>query len=371
MLQPNRVTLLFVSLVLVAPLWAQGSASTFLWSPQGAAAYLDGRLNWWATWPKSARDHQTFCVSCHTAAPYAIARGALRASLGETAPSEQEIRLVENVRHRVRIWDTAEPFYKDASSGAGKSRESRGTESVLDALVLVYEGIYSDASPKKLSPDAELALKNMWSTQELAGDRKGAFPWLEFRNKPWEGDSIYYGASLAAVAVGSAPGDYQSRPAIAQQLDFLRDYLRREYANASTVNRVVALWASARLQGIFDSERKKNLIDEINTAQQPDGGWNLAKIAGPWSRHDGTPLDARSDGYATGLIVFALIQNGVSPGESHLARGLDWLEKNQSPVDGLWPATSMNKERDPVSDAGRFMSDAATAYAVLALTAAK
>jgi hypothetical protein len=38
------------------------------WDQKAAAAYLDGREGWWMNWPRAGRDHETFCVSCHTAA---------------------------------------------------------------------------------------------------------------------------------------------------------------------------------------------------------------------------------------------------------------------------------------------------------------
>ena len=54
--------------------------------------------------------------------------------------------------------------------------------------------------------------------------------------------------------------------------------------------------------------------------------------------------------------------------DPHVARGLDWLRRNQDRATGRWIATSLNKNRDPESGPGKFMSDAATAYAVLSLT---
>jgi hypothetical protein len=38
---------------------------------------------------------------------------------------------------------------------------------------------------------------------------------------------------------------------------------------------------------------------------------------------------------------------------------------------GNWEAWSLNKQRDPASDPAKFMGDAATAYAALALASAQ
>ncbi|MGC2697157.1 MAG: hypothetical protein WA738_15335, partial [Candidatus Angelobacter sp.] len=63
-------------------------------------------------WPSAQRDHETFCVSCHTALPYALSRSALRAAMAEQGPSPNEQRLLDDVTKRVRLWKDVEPFYK-------------------------------------------------------------------------------------------------------------------------------------------------------------------------------------------------------------------------------------------------------------------
>jgi hypothetical protein len=70
------------------------------------------------------------------------------------------------------------------------------------------------------------------------------------------------------------------------------------------------------------------------------------------------------------LVTLVLQEAGVSRGDRHLRQGLVWLAQHQDPATGMWFAASLNKQRDLASDAGKFMSDAATAYAVLALTKA-
>jgi Transposase IS116/IS110/IS902 family len=48
-----------------------------------AASYFDRRQDWWMEWPRAKRDHDSFCVSCLTAVPYALSRPALRNALAE------------------------------------------------------------------------------------------------------------------------------------------------------------------------------------------------------------------------------------------------------------------------------------------------
>jgi hypothetical protein len=77
-----------------------------------------------------------------------------------------------------------------------------------------------------------------------------------------------------------------------------------------------------------------------------------------------------SDGIATGLVALALEEDGVSLEDPMLKRGLAWLESHQY-EEGSWWASSLNGFRNPSTGIGRFMSDAATGYAVLALEQAQ
>jgi squalene-hopene/tetraprenyl-beta-curcumene cyclase len=343
------------------------------WNQKTAAAYLDRRAAWWMAWPRAARDHDTFCVSCHTAVPYVLSRSVLRKGLAESGPSTNEQRILDNVAKRVRLWKEVAPFYTDADRGMYKSVESRGTESVLNALILASRDASSGAASPLLSDDARMALGNMWAEQQTTGKDKGAWLWLRFANEPWEADdSDFYGATLAAIAVGSAPNNYRAKSEIQDNLKMLSEYLNRESAAQTPINRAVLLWASVKLPGLLEPQRQKAIVEELLSKQRPDGGWSLTSLSGDWKRHDGTPQERKSDGYATGLVTFALQQAGVPRDDPQEKRGFAWLTANQEKSEGFWLSYSLNKnmENHISPETALFMNDAATAYAVLALSEA-
>lgn len=343
---------------------ANGRAgSPYRWNSGAAAHYLDQREGKWAAWPGAARDRGTFCVSCHTTLSYALVRPEISSPDAENAGLTEETKLIENVRRRVQMWQEIGPYYR------GKEDESRGTEAVLNALILAT---YDARHGGSMSAGTRAAFDHMWALQKTTGERKGAWDWLQFGQEPWEAlDSAYYGACLAALATGTAPGAYRNDPGIKTNLALLQDYLRQNYDAATTINRVALLWASLKLPGLLARETQQSIIHEVYEKQRADGGWSLATLIGDWKRPDGTPLVLESDGYATGLIAYVLQEGGTPRDDAHLERSLRWLSDNQNWWNGSWSAYSLNKRRhNPFSNVSQFMNDAATAYAAMALSRA-
>jgi len=342
----------------------RGEASAAGWDRQAAARYLDDREIYWQGWDHAQKDHGTLCVSCHTQLAYGLARPALRSPLGETSPSPAEQVMLASIEKRVHLWKQMAPFYSDATSGAGKEVESRNAESVLNAVILSSY----DQSPGHLSPTTRQAFSNAWALQSTSGPTAGAWVWQNFHYTPWESpESEFHGAALMAVAVGRATDHYRDDAKIAANLAALSAYLRSHYDAQPMLNKVVALWASNWFPQILSAAQREKLIADIYARQRDDGGWSLTDL-GTWKRVDDTPLETRPDGYATGLVVLVLEETTANrENNAPIARGATWLVANQDKTTGAWPAWSLNKSRDPRTNAGKFMSDAATSYAVLAL----
>jgi squalene-hopene/tetraprenyl-beta-curcumene cyclase len=341
------------------------SSPTYLaaWDPKSAEAYLDAREVWWQNWPTARLDHGTVCVSCHTVLPYAQVQPVLRHELGKSVMTAPEQAMLASVEKRVTEWSQTSPYY------AGEAQESRATESILNAIILSSY----DAAQGHLSSIARLAYDQAWALQLKSGEDAGGWQWQNFHQAPWESsESAFQGAAMMAIAAGEAPDDYASGRAVAGNLDLLKQYLRRKYDAQPLMSKLYVLWASARMPGLLTEDQKTKLLNQMANLQQSDGGWALSSLdeqsrkhayLDSWKRltHTGT-----SDGCATGLAVIAMETAGTLQHKQLQQQGLQWLEKHQT-MEGSWQAVSLNGQRDAYSDIGRFMSDAATGYAVLAL----
>jgi squalene-hopene/tetraprenyl-beta-curcumene cyclase len=345
---------------------SSNAGSPASWNRQTAARSLDDREIWWQNWPRARKDHGTLCISCHTVVPYALARPGLRRDLAETQMTAPEKTMMDSVEKRVSHWSEMVPFYSDAKSGPGKTAESHATEAVLNAVILAS----CDTRLGHLRSITRTAFDEAWALQEQTGERAGGWKWQDFHLGPWESaESAYQGAALLMVEAVNAPDGYAREPEARRHLDQEREYLRRQYAAQPLINQLYILWASAKEPGLLTHVERKDLLATIRGKQQQDGGWRLMALDHK-DRIDQSPEPMESDGYATGLAVLAIEESGVSRRDKTLQRGLEWLTEHQQ-KNGTWTASSMNRQRDPESDAYLFMSDAATGYAVLALEKAQ
>jgi squalene-hopene/tetraprenyl-beta-curcumene cyclase len=311
-----------------------GSVLAADWSPRRAADYLDARQKSWFAWPRAAAPGGP-CVSCHTGITYLLARPALRRVLGESGPTTFETGLVDGLK--LRLEPGSKGMFKYTEGG--KATQAAAVEAIIAALFVGTDRAY----------------ERMWSLQ-----KQGSWVWFDLHLDPWEAShSGFFGAALAAVAAGREPVPHRNVAALAA-------YLKDSQAGQPLHNRLVLLWAAARVPAAAPAETRNQIIQDVLSRQQEDGGWTMASL-GPFPAHTGAPSSLGSSAYATALAAFALQQGGLSRTDPRVRLALAWLRSHQDPESGSWRAVSLNRVYPAGSIEADFMSEAATAYAVLAL----
>jgi squalene-hopene/tetraprenyl-beta-curcumene cyclase len=222
-----------------------------------------------------------------------------------------------------------------------------------------------------MSAHRQKAFDQLWALQNSEGANQGAWRWYAANLDPWENpESVYYGTSLAALALGSTPASYRNDAATRERAGAVAKYLASPPTPARLHDRLTVLWASSTLPSLLTTETRRSLVAEAFQKQSADGGWTLESL-GPWMTHENAPPHQGSDAYATAYTAFALHKGGVPASDARMKKAIAWLKSKQDPTTGAWPAVSMNKQRPPESMEGRFMQDAATAFASIVLIEAR
>jgi squalene-hopene/tetraprenyl-beta-curcumene cyclase len=296
-----------------------------------AARFLDAvAVNW-------TRDRK--CATCHTNVPYLIARGAVK-----DAPPEGPAMV--------------RGFFEDRAAHWGDEAKAAKPRSEAEVVVTAVALAFNDAQTSgKLHPLTRKALDRMWTLQRA----DGAWNWPKCAWPPLEHDD-YFGAVFVAVGSGIAPDGYNQTESAQKGLKKLQEYFRKT-PPPSLHHKAWLLWASTKLDGLLSGTERQATIKELLALQRTDGGWSLASL-GDWQCHDGRANDTKSpsDGYGTGLVVYVLRQAGVSAQDEVVRRGVGWLSKNQR-ESGRWFTRSLN------TDGAHYITNAGTAFAVLALSA--
>ncbi|WP_406696507.1 prenyltransferase/squalene oxidase repeat-containing protein [Singulisphaera sp. Ch08] len=280
---------------------------------------------------------QRKCGTCHTNYAHMMA--------GPTVEMRASAELVE-----VRT------FFETRVAGW----DNRATKPIADGEIVATAAalaLNDAASTGTLHPRTRTALDRMWTIQRP----DGAWNWFDCDLPPMEDDD-YYGIALAAVAVGHAPGEYQSTEAARKGLDKVRGYLGQTPA-PNLHHRALLLWASLKVDGLMDRAERERTVTDLLAKQRPDGGWSLTSL-GKFTRRDGTPNpeDAPSDGYGTGFVIYVLRQAGMPAESKPIQQGIAWLKSHQR-ASGRWFT------RSPTLDRVHYVTHAGTGYALMALAA--
>jgi len=299
-----------------------------------------------AAWTKERK-----CVSCHTNGAYLVTRPALNGALGKPSAEMRDFFVAE-----LKQLQTQDPEKLKAGI--------RPTQIAYLASGLAEWDAHVN---KKLTPETEEALSLLSKVQAEDGSYGNANCWPPLES------SNYHGATVAAMALGTAPGylDALDGPRRASY-DKLIDYLRKTEP-PHHYGRLLLLWTSTRIKNLLSPEAQADAVQLILKHQRPDGGWSLRTFATPESWGSGNRAEKLrsepefenppSDGHQTGLALIVLLDAGVAVNDPQIKRGVEWLKNNQR-ESGRWWTRSLNNDRF------HFITYSGTAYPLLALAKA-
>jgi len=305
-----------------------------------AVRYVDqGALAW-------SRERK--CVSCHTNGTYLQMRPALTSVLGKPQEAIREFFVQQLAEMR------SKPL-AEMKSGL------KPTEVAYVAAGLAEWDVHVTGKTSVATRDA---LDLMFQVQSANGAWGNVRCWPPFES------SDYQAATVAAMAIATAPGYLQSlSPAHQAQRQRLLQYFKNTPPTHDYL-RLLLLWVSTRLPGVMTEAEQQETIAMIFKHQRADGGWSVRTFATPESWGDGSRArklrdekqfkDPASDGHQTGLAIVVLREAGIAARDERLQKAVSWLLSNQR-QSGRWWTRSLN------TDTYHFITYSGTLYSLLAL----
>ena len=309
------------------------------------------------------------CLSCHTSVSYALGRPALRHVAGEDRPTAHESAAARAGPAPGRALGRARHARGSASPTTSTSgrRSNRGAPR-RSSTPWSWPGTTAAAAspPRAIRPGRPSAISGRPSTRTA--------------RKPARGTGSTSGSVPGRPARPLLRGDARRHrrrhgPRVSQGRG-RRDRERASTGSAGTSasqlekqnlhNRLFALWASTAIDGLLTADQRQQIIEQVLAKQQENGGWSLSSLV-DCKRQDGTPQETGSGRLRHGPGAARPPARRRSPRISPPSAG-DW--RGSAPISsrtGNWVGVSLNKRRDPKTHVGKFMSDAATAFAILAL----
>jgi squalene-hopene/tetraprenyl-beta-curcumene cyclase len=288
------------------------------------------------------------CVSCHTNGWGLVAQPII-------APESEEVSVGRSF---------AQEYLKKYLDGKVKpSRQHGSTEGMVATTAFLA---MSDArSGKGLNAVTRQGLDHAWRLLDESGTWDD---WLQCNWPPFESDAEF-GPTLMLVALGELSQVTQIESNDRANAKKLGAYLRAN-PPLSLHAKAMRLWASKYWPDLMGLEEVITWRDELMDAQQADGGWSMASLSGPaWKRDGGEVQTMTSEAYPTAFATYVLLRaerehlDGKSwkSNREPVSKGLSWLKDNQL-ESGEWFT------RSPRRDGKHYISRAATAFALMALT---